>query len=136
MRNKETSLGTRRIQHFRKRLMERVGLVITDEEIEKIIEDIFQYVNKPVMILEENGNSFHLLEIQGTEIIILFDWETNVPLTVYHSGWLKTDENGKYDFHYRAKAKDIRVLNRSYTFTQKTGIQNNIQVCSRPSLIL
>jgi len=124
-------IGRRRKKHFRNRLMDRFGITITitDEEIVDLTDEIYNYRNKPVLILEENGNSFHLVSIQGTDLIVLFDWECHVPLTVYYRSWLKEDHNGEYQFHYKCRSKDTRIKNKADTFTQKTGIRNQPTNC-------
>lgn len=98
---------SRKIGHFRRRLMERFGLSITDEQIEQETERIDSYENKPLLILE-NGRSFHRIQVQGTDLVILFDWDYMCFVTVYYTNWFRRDDAGKWRFGMRVNSRDIK----------------------------
>ena len=123
-RSKVKNYKHRKLSHFKTRLMERFGYNITDDEVESITNDITNYISKPIKILQDTGNSFHILYVGGNRVVVLFDWEYNVPLTVYRESWFKKLPNGTYDLFHKAKRKDIRLYERSVTFSIKTGIKN------------
>ena len=112
--NQFSDIRSMKLMHFHQRLMERFALVMTQEEIKKLIEDIDGY-NPPPLRIEEDGKSFHLVDIQGMDIIILFDWQYLVPLTCYHFSWLSKNELGEWEPVKRYKSKNRRKYNKIIT---------------------
>lgn len=107
-----------KMSHFIKRLMERFALTIKNEELEIIIKEIENYSPPPLKI-EEDGKSFHMVEIQETAIIVLYDWEYRAILTCYHNGWLAPNNEGKWEQVKRYKSKNIRKHNKNVNFRKK-----------------
>lgn len=98
--------------HFRKRLMERLAVVMDEEERDQVSEDIQNFVNKPILILDD-GNSFHFVDVQGTSILALYDWEYECLLTAYHKSWIRQNDEGIWEWVGNStKQKHTRIRNR------------------------
>lgn len=108
--------------HALKRLLERFGLMINDEEYNNIVYDIEEYNNKPIFINDEDGKSFHLVKINNDECVFLYDWDYKCLLTVYYKCWFRKDSNGSWERRlFRPKAKHVRYKNRLKTLANKTN---------------
>ena len=103
--------------------MERFALTITREEVDIIVNEIDSFINKPIRITE-NGNSFHIVNISGTELVVLYDWEYETPLTVCFLSWFTKISDWEYELKPRWKQKDLKIYDRAKTFTVKTGIRS------------
>lgn len=107
----------RKKQHFLTRLMERFGLSISNEEYLDLIKNIENYNPKPLRI-EENGNSFHRVQIDGKDVVVLYDWHFRTILTCYHVSWLVL-ENNEWVLRRKDKSKTIRYKNRQLNFDKE-----------------
>lgn len=132
METKPRTYGTirrKKLSHFNIRLMERFAIVIDDFQLEKIVEGIRSFENKPVMILP-NGDSFHLFNIQDNEMVIFFDWEYGIPVTVYLKSWFRCVSEFKYEMKSQFKSKHLRKFQKAQAYRKKMGIKND-QVFNR-----
>jgi hypothetical protein len=84
-----------KIQHFKRRLMERFGITITPDQYTNLVNEILDFINRPV-IIEETGNSFHKVELSNHTFFVYFDWEYECIVTAYRQNWLIELDNGNY----------------------------------------
>jgi hypothetical protein len=107
------------VQSFKKahalsRLLERFGISISDDEYDKIVYEIEEYINKPIYINSDDGKSFHLVNINGTDVIFLYDWDFHCLLTVYYKSWFKKNTDGSWERNYRrSQSKYVRAKSRA-----------------------
>lgn len=93
--------------HALNRLMERFGISISEDEYQKIVTDIEAY-NPPPLFIEKDGRSFHLFEVQGHEVIFLYDWEDQVLITAYRTSWFQKDKNGNWKKFFKGPQAKLR----------------------------
>lgn len=111
------------VQSFKKahalnRLLERFGISITEDEYDCIVYEIEEYINKPIFINEDDGKSFHLVTINNTDVIFLYDWDFHCLLTVYYKSWFKQNHDGSWERNYRrSQSKHVRAKNRAHNLS-------------------
>ena len=120
LRHAFESVGESKKRHGLKRLVERFGVSVTEEEYEDIVFKITEYVVTPIHVSEDDGKSFHIFEIDDVKIILLFDWEYEVILTAYRMAWWEERSDGTwYRTKRKTKRKDIRRSNREFNLLNK-----------------
>lgn len=118
MFEEHTFVKLQKLSHFITRLMERFAIAFDKSELPRIVEQIESYEIKPIFI-KTDGKSFHPVIIAGQNIIVLYDWEYQTPLSAFHPSWFKQDENGTWEQVKTVKAKSIRYHNRRGTLRNK-----------------
>lgn len=107
--------------HALKRLLERFGISITEDEYNNIVYEIEEYINKPIYINPDDGKSFHLVNINGTGVIFLYDWDFHCLLTVYYKSWFKKKPDGSWERNYRrSQSKYVRAKSRAQNMSLKS----------------
>lgn len=90
---KYNSLPRRRKErHAKRRIMERFGIELSDDEMEWIRYECEEYINVPKAVNSRNGRSFHHFVIRGISMVILYDWEFSCVLTAYRKKWFDCSE--------------------------------------------
>jgi len=117
----------RRQAHFINRLLERIGVTITLEQLLIEITRVDNYENRPIMINGDNGSSLHLLTVNGVECVAVFHWDDMCFVTAYHKKWVKLID-GVYYLTAKLKSKTIRRKNKSITKSFKLGREHKIQL--------
>lgn len=128
-------------KHFNKRLMERFGLIISDEEYENLISQIVSYDSIPVEVCAETGKSLHIVKIQERKVVVVAAWvnEDSVKLiTVLRKNWIEKDGFASYKYKKKSgKVKGGKVNSRTRQFLsqyqrQKYSIQMEDVSCMMP----
>lgn len=98
--------GARRMKliHFRNRLLERMGITVTDDWISSEILKIDSYENKPAHVFS-SGRSIHFVVSDDIEFAVIFDWAVMCFCTAFHRSWVGDDGSLKRRNRKR-KAKD------------------------------
>lgn len=102
--------------------MERFGLDVSQEDLDAEIERIDNYCNKPI-IIKDNGSSFHWVKFNGTELVVLFDWEYMCFVTAYYKSWVKKLPDGSYKLSIKPASKHIKRRDRMFSFAQKRNLK-------------
>lgn len=105
-------------KHFYIRLMERFAVCKGDFDRESIERDILSYENYPLTV-EYTGRSFHRIEVNGSTLIVVYDWEGKSFVTALPSDYLIQDNYGKWIKNKRFKKKKIRKINQIDNFNKK-----------------
>ena len=112
--------SARKFRHCSQRLVERFGIRLSTTRLEDISAKIENYHYRPILVNNDNGRSFHIVEVEGVKIVFLFDWEVERVITVYRMSWFKQLSDGSYTpVFYKELAKDIRKKNKAKTFRDK-----------------
>jgi len=106
-------------QHFIIRMMERFAIVFKHSDFPDLMELIESYEAPPIMISEEDGKSFHPVVIQGVNVVVLYDWEFNTPLTAFYPNWFRQLPCGKWERTLNLKSKTISYNNRRVAIERK-----------------
>lgn len=83
--------------HFCARVLERHGLILKDRDVDNIIKQIksqeaeFLSWGKE----EERFRSYYRIKIFDEPYIVVYDFEIDALVTIFHNGWLKY-ENGEW----------------------------------------
>lgn len=118
----EGKVREKKLKHGIRRLMERFGLQISDADYENFVYEIEEYINKPILV-EDDGKSFHFIEIDGTQLVALYDWEFKTLLTFYYPKWFTQLPNGSWvKRDYKLNAKQRRVKQRAFDMYKKLGV--------------
>lgn len=74
--------------------MDRFAIKITDKQISVLSEKCREYEIPPVTLTPNGFISYHPHEINGAELVILFCWRDELPISVYRHQWFdKSDPN-------------------------------------------
>lgn len=112
------------LAHFEQRLMERFGLSLTKNEIEKLTSRFLDYEIRPQFLAKSGKTSISIVEIKGVEVAVVFDWEFNVLKTALRKSWVYLNEDGS--IHPKPKdrkkpAKLIRAKDKLKSLHAKAG---------------
>jgi hypothetical protein len=97
--------------HFISRVMDRFGVRVDNDDVSYITDSIVSFNSKPIKILDD-GDSFHVFEFSDIEMVVLFNWDFNVPVTAYYPSWFKEMQDGLYDFKIKNNSKYVRRRSR------------------------
>lgn len=77
-----------KLHHAKSRLMERFGILLTDELALELSTRCESYDPFPVY-MGDSGKTFHLITLQGQEMYVVYDWEYHTIVTFYFKHWLE-----------------------------------------------
>lgn len=99
---------TRAIKHFRRRALERHGLMLSDSDISRTIAQITSGCSEFLRWSDGPGfRCFYRVRIFGDPYIVLYDFEVDVLVTIFHNSWFKL-ENGEWVERIRRNKKRRR----------------------------
>lgn len=105
-------------KHFINRMIERFAINFELDWFPSLIEIIENYESKPIIICDD-GSSFHPVRIDGQQVIVLYDWDFQTPLTAFYPSWFRKKEDGTWEKLRTLKSKTIRYNSRQKNFDRK-----------------
>lgn len=102
--------------HFTLRAFERVGLLVTPEVYTDMLESIWHGHGEKVRV-DEDGRILYRIKVNEEFFFVVYEPRSQVLVTLFHKGWMKRDENGKWREVEKFSARAIR--NRSFWANQR-----------------
>ena len=94
--------------HARRRIMERFGIELTDEELAFMQYECREHINVPKNVNPRNGRSFHHFIVRGVSMVVLYDWEYSCILTAYRKKWFDCSDRDVWKLKPRKRKAKYR----------------------------
>lgn len=112
--------------HFQRRALDRHGIVFRGLEYECLVNDVKRGNAEFLDWTPERDSfrSFYRLKIQGKLYVVLYDFELDSLITIYHNSWLK-QVGGRWDVFYKNTKKRLHAQQRAeqeFRLMKKLGV--------------
>lgn len=106
--------------HFQRRALDRHGIIFRPWEYDDLIKELHARKGEFLCWAPdiEFYRCFYRLEIQGLKYVVMYDFNIDALITIYHNSWLKLI-NGKWENIYKPTRKQLKAQQESKRYKER-----------------